>query len=713
LAVASAFFAGSFTDARYEMRSYANIKSDYVKIGKDVYLKNKELGYNAVLDIDNKSNTYSFKKVELIAEGNKFETEGKVSSKKEGIEMDLWAKTDKARLSSLLKLLPRSFEKSLGGFESNANLNFDAKLKGLYSDKSLPKMDIKFGLKNGRLSHPKMASEFKGVRFDVSFFHKGGRSRKDGTFRLDNFKGTLGGNPVEIKLSMEGLENPKIDFSFNGTIPLKSMFGLLGEDVSKGQGDVRIDEISLKGNFNDMIDPRRISKVELSGALSFIDAGVILNDVPLVLQHGSIELRDNTLKIKDLQLKTQKSDILLEGNFQNLLPVIFSDSTNSQKAELGFQASLKSEKINADELMAAFTSKSAVPENSKKSEEQLKDSLAQEKNEKREFFTQFLQGIFKAEVGEITYGKIVAKNMKGQLMFENNELKIMGFRLDAMKGNVGLNAKVFFEKEPYLLAFFDCEKVDMFELLDKTDNFGQTTLNSQNLRGELSSVVKINAFWDAQGNFLDKELVVIADVALRNGELIDFELLNSLGSFVKIKDLERIRFSELNTQFIVQNAMFHLPATFIQSNAINLTISGKHYFNQDIDYKFKINAGQVIAQKFKKHNPDLPLIPAREKGIFNIYAMVSGNIDKDEYKFKLGKKNVKKQLDAELTRELGMVSNILRGEFERSDLFDGPNGGAKAATTTAKISKLSEPDEWKDVPDGDEKGAKPEYIEGF
>jgi uncharacterized protein involved in outer membrane biogenesis len=700
--ILSSFFSGQFTNEEYDMTSYANIVSEYIKVGEDSYLKEKELGYNAVIHIDNKTNTYSFSDVELTVEANKFATNGKVALVEEGIRMAIDFKSDKARLNSLLKLLPKSFEKSLGGFESNAKLQAAAKIEGIYSEKELPKMDIQFGLKNGRLTHPLMNSAIKMVSFDLHFANEGGTS-DHALFELKNFQGRLGGQPFEAQLISKGLTNPEIDFSANGVLPLKAIYKLLGDDFNNGQGYVQLDELYLKGKFQEMINPRYINRVNLGGVVKFKDAGLVKNGVPLIFKSGTLELKDNIFSIKELAFKSENSDALVNGNFQNVLPVLFSDSLNSKQAELGFKATLQSEQIDADELMAAFSTAAKDEEEIKKAvtaEEQKirKDSIGQEKNEQREFITQFLNGSFKAAIGKFKYRKIRAENFRGELAFENNTLKIRGLEMDAMKGKLELNAKVIFDKEPQMLAFVDFKKIDIHQLFEQMEDFGQETLQSKHLRGELNSVVKINAFWDKAGNFLDNELVVIADVQLRNGEIINFDMLESFSKYVKVKDLRHIQFTDLRNQFKIENKIFHMPAMFIQSNALNLTISGTHSFDQYIDYKFKINAGQVIANKFKRHNPDMEPLPAKKKGIFNIYAQMYGDLYGD-YKFRMGKKHVKKYLDRDLNQELALLTNTLKAEFGKSDLFNERGAATSAEEAAARVTSLKEPDEWDDIPE--------------
>jgi hypothetical protein len=83
---------------------------------------------------------------------------------------------------------------------------------------------------------------------------------------------------------------------------------------------------------------------------------------------------------------------------------------------------------------------------------------------------------------------------------------------------------------------------------------------------------------------------------------------------------------------------------FVQSNALNLTLSGEHAFNNAIDYNIKVNAGQVLTNKLKRHNPRLAPKPARKKGFFNLYYAVKGTTDNPTYK--TAKRQVKSDLES-------------------------------------------------------------------
>ena len=83
---------------------------------------------------------------------------------------------------------------------------------------------------------------------------------------------------------------------------------------------------------------------------------------------------------------------------------------------------------------------------------------------------------------------------------------------------------------------------------------------------------------------------------------------------------------------------------FVQSSALNLLIGGEYGFNHDLDFKIKINAGQIFANKFKKYNPSKKTIKAKKNGLFNIYAHIYGNLY-ENVEYKIGPRNSKKYLD--------------------------------------------------------------------
>lgn len=154
----------------------------------------------------------------------------------------------------------------------------------------------------------------------------------------------------------------------------------------------------------------------------------------------------------------------------------------------------------------------------------------------------------------------------------------------------------------------------------------------------------------------------MADVNATNGALVNFKMLESFSTFIKIKDLKQIKFTNLQNQFEIYQQTLHIPTMFIQSNALNLQISGDHTFNQDINYNIVVNAAQVLINRFKLFNSRLDPQPDQRNGLFNLYYNVSGNIN--NFKYSSDKDGVRASLAESEYRK-----NEIRAQLSR--YFDG------------------------------------------
>ncbi|NJK83011.1 MAG: hypothetical protein HC912_03540 [Saprospiraceae bacterium] len=167
---------------------------------------------------------------------------------------------------------------------------------------------------------------------------------------------------------------------------------------------------------------------------------------------------------------------------------------------------------------------------------------------------------------------------------------------------------------------------------------------------------------------------MLAELNIKDGELLDFELFKSFSTYIKTKDLERIRFTDLTNWLEVRNSKIYIPVMFIQSNALNLMLNGLYSFDYEFDFNMKINAGQVMANRIRGHDPSLTPLPAKKKGWFNLYYKIYGK--DDDYKYESARRTVLEEFErSERRRE--QIRSTLEREF-------------------GSISFVSEPSDWED-----------------
>ncbi|MCB9298914.1 MAG: AsmA family protein [Lewinellaceae bacterium] len=682
--VNDATFSGEFSARQFSLKSEADITSRFADIDGVRYLPGKNIAYDASVLVNLEEGSYDIEEAALEVEGNAFKVDGTIESWESGTYFDLYASSDNGNLEGVLALLPEQYANSLADFSSSGKFNFNALVKGQYNQQQSPELRVEFGLQDGRLSSPRLDNPLKDVSFNAVFTNGKYRDNSSSVFTLESFKGYFNRELVEMRLEVANLDEPVIDFSLDGVVPLESVYKFLGNpNITGGGGEVEIKRLQLNGAYRDMIDPARISRVQASGSLAFDDASLAVKEEQILFDRGELRLEGNRMAVEGLRIEGAGSDISFQGSAYNILPVLFADSVNSQNVELLFDASLVAKSLDLDRLMKF----SALSPEEEQAPEEVKDSLKVAVVQKREAVTSFLKGSFNADVEAFNYNLIDGSNFKGKLEFDNNIMGIRG-EVDAFRGRLQVDGQTYFEDEPRLEAKLTCKAIDVTEFFRQSENFGQEVLKAENLKGKLDALIAIYAYWDEEGNFDMDKLRVLAGVAIKDGELRDFGMLESFSTFVKIKDLEQIRFVDMQNFLEIRKQRLYLPAMFIRSNALNMTISGEHTFNNEIEYNIKVNAGQVLADRFRRYDPSLKPRPARRSGTFNLYYAILGTID--QYNIQSSKRRVKSDFEQ---------SEIRKREIQR---------GLEQAFGIVQL--LDEPEDWKDIPEYNH-GKEEEYLD--
>lgn len=658
-----AVISGQFSSNRFSLTSFAEIKSNFMEVENSRYLVGKDLVYDAKLDVDLEKGRYVFKEVDLAVQGNVFTINGLIEQTGEHTDFDLIITGKDCNLESVIQLLPEEQLKYFSDFKSKGTFLFSTKVQGRLNDKETPSIVANFGLENGKVSSKRLGQSLKDVTFTAKYTNGKSRSNKTTVFEIADFKAYFNRELLRSKLKVSNLDRPFIEFGLDGVIPMDAVYGLLEkETITDGDGEVEIKNLRVKGRYEDMLSTRSISRVKSSGAIEFDDASLTINGEEMIIDRGVLKLLNNSVIVNNIEMEGAGSEIILDGKFLNVLPVLFADSLNTKSAELKFDAQLHAPKMDIDRLLALSETPETVVNGQRRKAGSIEAKVA--KTQKRERITKFLKGNFKARIDEFNYNKIEGSDFNGDLKFDNNELIIKGKTI-AMDGKFDLDGKMFFEDRPYLKAKLACDGIDVKEFFRQTENFGQDVLQDKHVKGKLHANLALNAFWNEAGSFEQDKLKVLGEISVMNGELIGLKMLYDFSNFIKLRDLKRIKFVNLQNVFEIRKSRLYIPTMFIQSNALNLTISGEHSFENDIDYNIKVNAGQVLWNKLKKSNPDYRPIKAEKKGWFNLYYRIYGTLAK--YKMKKDRRTVKKkflrsehlkkEIHAALKKEFGKMAN--------------------------------------------------------
>lgn len=632
-----ATFTGDFGADQYLLSTDTKLQVYYLDQAGDRLLNEQDLILTSQTRVDNENQKYVFAPLRVEAGDLELSVVGELTSTKDGLLADLRIESASGSLEDVIALIPPAYVGGLNELETRGELAVAGSIIGEWTQRKYPKIDGNLTFTNGRVGSPRTNVGARDLNLKARFAYLDGVRGGVQSIAIDELTGTFRNQPFSMSLNVQDLEDPKVNFSANGALPLGVLPAILGESpLTEGDGFVRIEDLRLQGRYEDMLRPRTIGKVAAAGRLTFEDGELVVNERELAFPSGTLELRNNELELTDLSFSGPGTEISFTGRATNLIPVLFADSLNSQDAELLFDARLTGESIDLDELLLLAGPTEEEQEIAEAAG--TTDSLRAKTMVRRAQITDLLRGRFDAEVEEWNYGEIEGENFRGQLIFTPRQLEVRGLT-NAMDGELKLAGEVYFQELQRVEGRITAKGIDVEQFFEQSENFGQEVLVAENLEGEMDARLFIQAYFDEQGIFDYEKLRVLAGIGIQDGELKDFEMLENFAFALKAGDLERVRFTQLQNFFEIVDETIYIPAMFIQSSALNLEISGNHSFNNYLNYFIKVNAGQAIANKIGRHDRKLEILPARRRGFFNLYYTVRGPLE--DYEVESNKKRVK------------------------------------------------------------------------
>jgi hypothetical protein len=240
-------------------------------------------------------------------------------------------------------------------------------------------------------------------------------------------------------------------------------------------------------------------------------------------------------------------------------------------------------------------------------------------------------------------------------------VRVNSLSAEAMGGEVKMRGLFSFTDNNSLNINCDISAVDMDipKIFKQCENFGQSTLTDKHLKGTVSASVAMNATWLNYKELDQNTLTAIVDFNIKNGELIKFEPLRAASKFIRVEELEDIRFADLSNTIKIANKRMDIPQFEIKSSALNLIFSGYHYFNNNVDYHIKVNLHKVLAQKFNRNLADVQYMEQDPYEGLNLFLSMSGPID--NLKIKYDKPATRNKIKEDFKKEKEELRNLIKG----------------------------------------------------
>ena len=560
---------GNFAAQKLDLKTNttAKISLDMDKVN---YMKNLSLTLDAVLGIDMAKNKYTFKENKALINQLPLEFDGFIQLVDAGQEYDLKFKTPTSSFKNFLGLIPSAYASSLDGVKTEGDFTVVGFAKGLYSDKTVPKFNVKIASNNASFQYPSLPKSVRNIIIDTQIINE--TSVLNDTYvNLDKLSFAIDQDVFNAKATIRNItENALVAAALKGTINLgnvskaypiqldKPLSGILNADVTT-KFDMESVEKSQYQNINNA------GTMSLSG-FKYSDE----NGKNMTISKALVQFNPSQIHLKQFNATTGKSDISVTGVLDNFYGFIFKN----QELKGNFT-------LNSNQLAVAdFMTTNEPTQKATQKAEAMK-------------IPAFLNCTLTANANTVLYDNLTLKAVSGKLIVKDEKITLQNVKTAIFGGTIAVNGAVSTKgKTPTFDMNLGLNQVNIAESFTQLDMLKKIAPIAGIINGKLNSTIKLGGNLDAVE--LTPDLKSISGDLL--GQLLsstvnakNSTLLTALSSNVKFIDMNKINLNDIKAALSFKDGKVNIKPFDIKSNGIKATIGGSHGFDQNMNYNLKLD----------------------------------------------------------------------------------------------------------------------------
>ncbi len=663
-------FKGDLSNDIFTLKVASDIEIKQLKSDKITWIKERDAFIEMGIEINKNTQVYTFIDGGIQLADLKFNVSGKLQNK-DVLGMDLEFGGVDLDISSFLSLLPKEYSKEISKYKSDGIFYCNATLKGNWSKSEHPYFNAEFKIEDASIRQIEHDIELKNVKLSGRIHNGNNHSLESSVLDLNKVYVELNDGKASGEIHLRNFKNPYIkartSASFN-LLDLDKFFSL--KPVHFASGNASLD-LAIEGELknNTLISHSTSDIIKAEGLLKLNDVSFNIDGDSLTYNgfSGNFDFNNNDVRVDNFKGKAGKTDFLMKGTLGNVFGYLFS-----KDQAITITSTVQSNLVYLDELFARHATNT-------------------NQNDYRFRISPRLKLKLNARVNQLQFRKFIARNIIGDFRVENRELIAEKLDLKTMGGNIRLAGSVNGKQEEHLIlnCTANLNKVDIAQVFNECEDFGQDVLKKENIQGKLDADVQLNTLVSS-GLVIDLDkLFATANIVINEGALLNFEPLNNLSRFISLDELRNVRFSTLKNQIEIRNRNVIIPRMDIVSNALNIGVSGTHNFDNEVDYHFELFLSDLLAKKArksKKENEEFGVIEDDGLGKTRLFISMKGPVNKPsisydskgmQQKFREDLKNEKKSMKQILKEEFGMFKKDTSQIFNPKDQTPKPKSKKK------------------------------------
>jgi hypothetical protein len=190
-------------------------------------------------------------------------------------------------------------------------------------------------------------------------------------------------------------------------------------------------------------------------------------------------------------------------------------------------------------------------------------------------------------------------------------------------------------------------------------NFNQTFIEDKHLKGLTTADVNFELTLNEKLKLFPETLTADISTVIKNGELNNFEPMQSLNKYLDDEGLNKLRFADLKNDIHIEDKTIYMPQMEIRSNVTTIQVSGTHTFDQQIDYRIIT----PLRNKNKINVNEAGGALEEQGGQMKLYLKITGTTD--NYRVQYDTEAIKKKIVSDLKKEVQELKDAFKNKGKK------------------------------------------------
>jgi len=637
---------GEFSSSKFTTSASSDLQIIAARSGKINLVTNKPAKLNIAVNVDKEAGTISIPQSIIYISELPFTFNGNIAEK----DFQFSLKGKNIKIEDAANRLAMKETAEVKNFGGTGTLLFDLEINGDDTAKQPVTVDCTFGITNGNLKEPTSGITLSRINVQGEYSNRGGSENEK--LELKNIGFITTGGPFKGNLKLTQFANPIFEGNADGTINLEvlhALFQIPTVQTLTGQIDVHSDFL-VKGES----DENNIVHYDIRK----LDGQIVLNDVDLQLVDdkrefeniaGRVYLNGDEAGIDNVKLRVKHSDFAINGVFSNLAEYM------SSQGNLDADVTINSNLIQLEDLGT-----------------EAKEEIVL--RERAYILPNDIAGNVFVEIGNLKYDTHTFKEISGNMSVSKRKIHFSKIAIKTGGADV-YGSLTIDEKTPEIFHISSqvvSDNINFSQLFKEWDDFKQTVIKSSNIEGEAKANVSFEAPFDLRSGVISNAIVANIGIQIDNGRLKNVETFNSIISSLKSSSLKTIlgkdnidafgnklkdlKFDQLKNTLIIKNSVLTIPQMSIASSALDVELSGKHSFDNKVDYRFGFRFKDLKKEKTSEFGEII------DDGTgFRVFMRMYGDIGNPTIEW--DKQSRKETTKENIAKEKEDVKSLLKSEF--------------------------------------------------